>query len=327
MAKNVPKTVAKPLILLGLALAMVSAAYLFWGLSGPRPGFVLGLRAVKLAGMLLVGGAVAVATVLFQTLSRNRILTPQIMGFDALYLLLQTGLVAGLGVTGFASLGAPSRFGLEVAAMVALALVLFGTLLGRGGQGSGGQDIPRLILTGVILGVLFRSLTGLVARVLDPNAYAVVQQAGFASFARVDATLLPLAGLLVLAAVALAWRLGPPLDVLALGRPMALSLGLAHDPLLRLVLALVAVLVAVSTALVGPLAFLGLIVAGFAHLISPSHRHRLLLPVAMLLGALLLVVGQTLFERALGLQSALSVVIEGLGGLFFLWLLLKGKLR
>lgn len=301
---------------------MASAAYLFWGLSGPRPGFVLGLRAVKLAGMLLVGAAVAVATVLFQTLSRNRILTPQIMGFDALYLLLQTGLVAGLGVTGFASLGAPSRFVLEVAAMVALALVLFGMLLGRAGQ-----DIPRLILTGVILGVLFRSLTGLVARVLDPNAYAVVQQAGFASFARVDATLLPLAALLVLGCLALALRLGPALDVLALGRPMALSLGLAHDPLLRLVLALVAVLVAVSTALVGPLAFLGLIVAGFAHLISPSHRHRLLLPVAMLLGALLLVAGQTLFERALGLQSALSVVIEGGGGLFFLWLLLKGKLR
>lgn len=307
------------------ALALASVAYLFWGLSGPRPGFVLGLRAVKLAGMLLVGAAVAVATVLFQTLSRNHILTPQIMGFDALYMLLQTGLVAGLGITGFASLGGATRFGLEVAAMVALALVLFGALLGR--AGSGAQDIPRLILTGVILGVLFRSLTGLIGRVLDPNAYAVVQQAGFASFAKVDASLLPMAGLLVLGCVALAWRLGPALDVLALGRPMALSLGLAHDRLMRLVLALVAVLVAVSTALVGPLAFLGLIVAGFAHLLSPSHRHRVLLPVAMLLGALLLVAGQTLFERALGLQSALSVVIEGLGGLFFLWLLLKGKLR
>ena len=175
--------------------------------------------------------------------------------------------------------------------------------------------------------MLFRSLTSLMARVLDPNAYAVVQQAGFASFARVDATLLPLAALLVLGCLALALRLGPALDVLALGRPMALSLGLAHDRLMRLVLALVAVLVAVSTALVGPLAFLGLIVAGFAHLLSPSHRHRVLLPIAMLLGALLLVAGQTLFERALGLQSALSVVIEGLGGLFFLWLLLKGKLR
>ena len=318
---------ARPLILLAFALALASASYLFWGLSGPRWGFVLSLRAVKLAGMLLVGAAVAVATVLFQTLSRNRILTPQIMGFDALYLLLQTLLVASLGVTGFASLGSPMRFGLEVAAMVALALVLFGGLLGRAGQSAGAQDIPRLILTGVILGVLFRSLTSLMARVLDPNAYAVVQQAGFASFAKADATLLPLAALLVLGCLALAMRLGPALDVLALGRPMALSLGLAHDRLMRLVLALVAVLVAVSTALVGPLAFLGLIVAGFAHLLSPSHRHRVLLPIAMLLGALLLVAGQTLFERALGLQSALSVVIEGLGGLFFLWLLLKGKLR
>ena len=312
----------KRLILLMVALLLACAAYLFWGLSGPRWGFVLGLRAVKLAGMLLVGAAVAVATVLFQTVSRNRILTPPIMGFDALYVLLQTALVASLGVTGFAGLGDLGKFALEVAAMVALAVVLFGTLLGRAGQ-----DIPRLILTGVILGVMFRALTGFVARVLDPNAYAVVQSASFASFSRVEAGLLPLAALLVLVAVALALRFGPALDVLALGRPMALSLGLAHDRLLRGVLALVAVLVAVSTALVGPVAFLGLILTGLAHVATPSHHHRALLPMAIVLGGLVLVAGQTLFERAFGLQSALSVVIEGLGGLFFLWLLLKGKLR
>lgn len=307
--------------LLALALLAASAVWLFWGL-GATWRFVLPLRAGKLAGMLLVGASVAVATVLFQTVSRNRILTPQIMGFDALYILMQTAMVAGLGLTGFAGLPAAAKFSAEVAVMVAASLLLFGTLLGRGGQ-----DVPRLILTGVILGVMFRSAAGFLARVMDPNAYAVVQSSSFASFARIDTALLPVAAGLSLAAIATALRLAARLDVLALGRPIAVSLGLVHDRLVLAVLALVAVLVSVATALVGPVAFFGLIVAGLAYETAGSARHARVLPVAMLIAGLILVAGQTVFERALALQSSLSVVIEFVGGLFFLWLLLKGRMR
>ena len=306
---------------LSLALTAACAAYLLWGL-GPKWQFVLSLRAGKLAGMLLVGAAVAVATVLFQTVSRNRILTPQIMGFDALYILMQTALVASLGLSGFASLTAPVKFAVEVAIMILASLALFGTLLGRAGQ-----DVARLILTGVILGVLFRSAAGFLARLLDPNAFAVVQYASFASFARVNTDLLPIAALLTCAAIGAALWVAPRLDVLALGRPIAVSLGLAHDRLMLLALSLVAVLVSVATALVGPIAFFGLIVAGLAHEAAGSGRHARLLPMAMLIAGIMLVGGQTLFERSLGLQSTLAVVIEFVGGLFFLWLLLRGRIR
>lgn len=306
---------------LAVALLAACAAYLGWGL-GPRWEFVLKLRAGKLAGMLIVGAAVGVATVLFQTVSRNRILTPQIMGFDALYILMQTALVAGLGVAGFTGLAPGVKFGAEVAVMIAAALALFGTLLGRAAQ-----DIPRLILTGVILGVLFRSASGFLARIMDPNDFAVVQAAGFASFSRIDTALLPLAGALSAVAVATALWLAPRLDVLALGRPIAVSLGLAHDRLVLAVLALIAVLVAVTTALVGPVAFFGLIVAGLAWEFAGSARHARVLPMAILTGALVLVAGQTVFERLLGQQAVLSVVIEFAGGLVFLWLLLKGRAR
>jgi iron complex transport system permease protein len=304
-----------------VALVIASAVYLFWGL-GPTWRFVLPLRAGKLAGMLLTGFSVAVATILFQTVSRNRILTPQIMGFDALYVLMQTALVAVLGLTGFASLPVALKFSAEVAVMIAAALLLFGTLMGRGAQ-----DIPRLILTGVILGVLFRSGAGFLARVMDPNEYAVVQSASFASFGRVNTALLPVAAGLSGVAMIAALLLSSRLDVLALGRPTAVSLGLSHDRLVLLVLALVAVLVSVATALVGPVAFFGLIVAGLAHELTRSVRHARLIPMAMLVAGLMLVIGQTVFERVLSLQSSLSVVIEFAGGLFFLWLLLKGRMR
>lgn len=316
---------SRPAALLGsmvLVLAALSALWMLQGLGGGNRGFILGLRGAKLAALVTVAVAVGVATVLFQTVAANRVLTPSIMGFDALYVLLQTGLVVALGGAGFTGLPPAGKFLAEITVMAALAGLLFGTLLLRGGR-----DLPRMILTGVILGVLFRSVSSFLGRVLDPNEFAVVQSVSFASFNRVDVTLLPWAAALTAAAVGLAWRMSARLDVLALGRDPAVSLGLRHRAVVLGVLALVAVLVAVSTALVGPVAFFGLIVAGLAHGLMRTARHAVLLPAAGLVAAILLVGGQWLFERQLGQAATLSVVVEFAGGLFFLYLLLRGRIR
>lgn len=312
------------LMLAGLAaiLAGLSALWMWQGLGGGNRGFIIGLRAGKLAALVIVAVSIGVATILFQTVAANRVLTPSIMGFDALYVLLQTLLVMTLGGSGYVGLPAGTRFLAEIGVMSALAALLFGTLLLRGGR-----DVPRMILTGVILGVLFRSLSGFLGRVLDPNEFSVVQAVSFASFNRVDVTLLPIAAVMAAVAVAAALRLSAQLDVLALGRDAAVSLGLRHRAVVVGVLALVAVLVSVSTALVGPVAFFGLIVAGLAHGLMRTASHAVLLPAAGLLAAILLVGGQWLFERQLGQAATLSVVVEFAGGLFFLYLLLRGRIR
>lgn len=311
--------------LIAALLALLAASSLVWmfqGIGGGNRAFILQLRGTKLAGLVVVGAAVGIATVLFQTVAANRVLTPSIMGFDALYVLLQTGLVASLGVAGFAALPNAARFLASVAAMSLLAAMLFGTLVGRGAK-----DIPRTILTGVILGVLFRSLSTFLARIMDPNAFAVVQSVSFASFGSIDAGLLPVAGGIAALCMAGAMWLAPRLDVVALGREAAVSLGLRFDRLVLVTLGLVGMLVSVSTALVGPVAFFGLLVAGLAHGLAPSARHAVLLPAAGLIGAVVLVAGQTLFERLMGQAATLSVVVEFAGGLFFLFLLLKGRVR
>jgi len=311
--------------LAGLLLAL-AALWLLQGLGGGNWSFILGLRAQKLAALVTIGASVGVATVLFQTVSGNRILTPSIMGFDALYGLMQVLLVAGLGIVGFAQLPASAKFLTETALMAGVALLLFGTLL-RGGA----RDVARTILTGVILGVLFRAGQGLVSRTLDPNDFAVVQSATFANFGRPRGEVLGIGMMATFAACAAAIWLSPRLDVMALGREKAVTLGLNWGRMVLGVLALVAVLVAVSTALVGPLAFLGLIVAGLAHAavgrLPGGARHGALLPAAALIGPVLLIGGQWLFERLLGAQATLSVVIEFAGGMMFLALLLKGKIR
>ncbi len=329
MAEATPH-IPRARLLPGLAALLLAACglWLFQGLGEGNRAFVLHLRAIKLGALLTVAAAVGVSTLLFQTVAANRVLTPSIMGFDALYVLLQTALVAGLGIAGFAAIPDLPKFLLEVAAMCALAILLFGTLLGRGTR-----DIGRTILTGVILGVMFRSAAGLLARLIDPNEYAVVQAASTVSFTRANAALLPIGAGLTAAAVGMALWLAPRLDVLALGRDTAVSLGLRHGRMVVVTLGLVALLVSVATALVGPLsvfgspAFFGLVIAGLAHGLVRGHRHAALLPAAALIAANILVIGQMLFERLLGQQAALSVVIEFAGGLFFLYLLLKGRIR
>jgi iron complex transport system permease protein len=303
------------LALLALAAAAAVLAYMTVGANG-RWGFVLPFRGTKVASMLLVGCAVATATVLFQTVSGNRILTPAIMGFDELYRLIQTGLVFGFGAGGF---GDPRlRFLAETGAMVLFALLLYRWLLDRGGHA-----LHRLLLVGVVCGVFFRSLSQFLQRMIDPTQFVALQSSFFASFNTVRPELLALAALVVLAACVAVWRLVPQLDVLLLGRDGAVALGIDHRRILTNVLVLVAVLVSVSTALVGPVTFLGLLVANLAYRVMPTYRHAFVLPAAALITAVTLVGGQLVLERVFALNAALSIVVEFLGGLTLLLLLAR----
>lgn len=308
------------LALAGL-LALLVALFLAWDLRAPA-GLILSLRATKLAALCVVGAAVGAATVLFQTVAANRLLTPGIVGFDALFVFIQTALVLMLGGAGYATLPSLAQFGAEAVCLVVAGLALFGLMLRRGAE-----DVLRMILTGVILGVFLRGLSGFAARLLEPSEYSIVQQASFATFGAVDGTELAIAGSLLVPTLGAALWLSPQLDAAALGRTTARSIGLDHDRVVLVALALVSLLVALSTALVGPVTFLGLLAASLAHAVLGTWRHARLIPAAALIGASILVAGQFLFERLLGLQSSLAVVVEFLGGLIFLYLVLRRSPR
>ena len=305
------------LLALGGLLLVACILFMTVGARGSW-AFILWFRGEKLAALLIVGASVAVSTLIFQTACGNRILTPAIMGVDALYVLIRTVLVFVLGGVGFASLPAEARFALDAGVLTGAAALLFGLVLGREAR-----DVQRMVLAGMVMGVLFRSLASFLQRLIDPTEFSVVQSVSFARFNAVDGDLLWIAGGLCLVCLGVVWRMRHALDVLALGREASIGLGLDHGRMMRRTLMLSAALVAVSTALVGPVAFFGLLVTNLAHLVMRSHRHAVLLPASSLLAALILVAGQTLFERALGMAATLSVAVEFLGGLVFLFLLLR----
>ncbi|WP_411036324.1 iron chelate uptake ABC transporter family permease subunit [Shinella sp. BYT-45] len=306
--------------LLGLAAAALAAAaaFLAIGLKG-NIAFVLELRLLKLAALAQVGVAIAVSTVVFQTVTGNRILTPSVMGLDALYLFGQMLMVFLLGGVGYVAFDPQLKFAIEVLLLMALACALLLPMLRRR------LDMGLMLLAGVVLGVLFRSLHSLLARLVDPNEFAVAQTASFANFNAVRTDLLVFAAVVTAVAVIVAWRARHVLDVISLGPDTATGLGVGWTATVTGLLLLVSALVAVSTALVGPVAFFGLLVAALAERIVATRRHGVLLPAAALVGVTVLVGGQTLFQHALGNATALGVVVEFVGGLVFLLLLVLGS--
>lgn len=308
------------LALLAVLAVTAVAVFVFAGIEGSWE-FAVPFRLRKVSAMLVVAAAVGVSTVLFQTVTANRILSPGVMGFDALYLAIQTVVVFAFGAVTLATADPQLMWLVEVVLMIGCSLALFRFVFARSAR-----SIHVLILVGIVFGVLFRSVTALLQRMLDPADFAVVQDASFASFTAVDDSLVLLSAVAVAACAALAWSIRRRLDVLVLGEATATGLGVDHRRMTTVVLVLVAVLVSVSTALVGPITFFGLLVANLAYAAVGTFRHSLTLPAAVLLGVAALAGGQFVLEAA-GLDTVLAVVIEFLGGIVFIALLIGKGVR
>lgn len=271
--------------------------------------FALVLRGKKLLAFVFVAISTSFATISFQTLTQSHFLTPSILGFDSLYVLVQTVLFFwfGQGVTN--RLG---MFSLNVFLMVVLSTVLFFWLLKKGGQ-----NLYLLLMVGMILGTFFNSASTFLQVLLDPNEYDKLQGKLFASFGNVDVSLLAIAGTLMLVVVIFLWRMARYLDVFHLGKDQAISLGINVPRLQISMLISISILVALSTALVGPVTFLGFIVANITYQLMKTYQHRILFVASSLVSLLLLVVGQFFVEQVFQWQTTLSVVIEFVGGVYF----------
>lgn len=307
-------------IAVGLALAVV-AGFLLADTNGYAE-FVVPLRIRRLAALVLVGWAIALSTVLFQTVTGNRILTPALMGFDALFVLVQTVIVFAFSAQLLRDTDPRVQFVLETLLMLGFALTLFRWLFSSGRYG-----LHVLILVGMVFSVLFRSITSFLQRLIDPSEFQALQDLMFASFVTVDEDLVWMTAAVVAVVTVLVARRIRVYDVLALGSETATNLGLDHRRETTKVLALVAVLVSVSTALVGPITFFGLLVAHLAYQLAGTHRHAYVLPMAGCAAVVCLVGGQFVLERLIEVTTTLSVVIELVGGLTFIALLIHRARR
>lgn len=310
------RDVHKLWILIALAAA-ACGLYLFDNLNGSFD-YALPRRGVKVFAMVLTGVAIAYATVVFQTITHNRILTPSIMGLDSLYMLLQTVLIFFLGSGHITIINKQVNFLLSIAVMVIFALLFYKLLFKKDNQ-----PIYFLLLIGIILGTFFGSVSTFLQVLIDPNEFQIVQDRMFASFNNVNADLVWLSLFFIVVLIGLAWRHNASLDVLSLGRDTAVNLGVGYDALVKKMLVLSAVLIAIATALVGPITFFGLIVANLSYQFFRSYKHSVVIAGASIISIVALVGGQWVVEHVFTFNTTLSVIINFVGGVYFIYLLLK----
>ncbi|MNE16571.1 Iron(3+)-hydroxamate import system permease protein FhuB [compost metagenome] len=307
---------AKIGILVGIAVLL---AVVFMTIdAGGHWDYILPRRGKKLIAILLTGTAIAFSTVVFQTITNNRILTPSIIGLDSLYMLLQTLIVFLIGGTGLTLMSKNFRFIFAVGLMVLFASLLYRMLFRREGR-----SIYHLLLIGLIFGTFFSSLSSFLQKLIDPNEFLVIQDKMFASFNNVNSDILLLALLGVLLSGLYFAKFAKYLDVLSLGRDHAVNLGVSYEFVVKRMLIIVAILISISTALVGPITFLGLLVANVAYQFLNTYRHKTLILGASLISFIALTGGQLIVERVFTFSTSLSVIINFIGGVYFIYLLLK----
>ena len=311
--KNHQKASIMVLLIITLAMIGLFLTYHTYG----NWEFALQLRGRKLLAFVVVGVLTSFSTISFQTITQNHFLTPSILGFDSLYVLIQTILFFFIGQS---HQGEPLMFFGNVLLRVLLSVTLFSALLRKEKQ-----DLFLLLMIGMILGTLFRSLSTFLQVLMDPNEYDKLQGKLFASFSNVDVSLLTMVLPIVVVLVVLFMLASRKLDVLHLGVEQAINLGINVSAFRKYILFLISLSVALATALIGPITFLGFIVANVTYQWTATYRHTYLFISGALLSILFLVAGQFLVEQIFHMNTTLSVVIEFSGGLYFVWKLLKEK--
>jgi iron complex transport system permease protein len=305
----------KSLILLGMVVIAV-ACFIFYDI-GPNVDYVLPRRVTKVAAIIVTGAAIAFSTIIFQTITNNRILTPSIIGLDALYILLQTIIIFIAGSMSFFIINDYVNFLLGVVLMVIFSTLLFGFLFKRE------ENIYFLLLIGIIIGTLFGSLSEFMQILIDPNEFLMVQSRMFASFNNIQTDLLIISVILMALAIIFYLPNHKYLDVLSLGREHAINLGVDYDLVVKKLLIVVAILIAISTALVGPITFLGLLVVNVTHEFYKTYKHKHLIIGSILISILALVGGQFIVEKIFTFSTTVSVIVNFIGGVYFIYLLLK----
>ena len=275
-------------------------------------------RTFAILAMSLAAVCQSLSTVAFQSITNNRIITPSLLGFEALYSTIHTSTMFFFGATAFISFTGTGAFVFQVSAMVLMCLILYGWLL----SGKYG-NLQLMLLVGVIMGTGLRSLSSFMRRLLSPSEFDVLQARLFGSVNNADSEYFPIAIPIVIIAALLLLAFSRRLNVVSLGKAPATALGLRHRLSVIYPLVLVSVLMSISTALVGPLTFYGFLTATLTYQAAPTYDHRYIFPMALAIGFLIITCAYFFMYHIFNAQGVVSVIIEMFGGIAFLIVILR----
>jgi iron complex transport system permease protein len=282
--------------------------------------YAMKIRTPKLIVMMITAFAIGGASLVFQSIINNRIVTPCLLGMNSLYTLIHTAVIFAAGTGSILARNANAAFAADLILMGGIATVIYSYLFKKTKH-----NVLYVLLIGTVLTSLFSSIQTTLTRVMDPNEYDNLLSTLVASFSNINTEII-LFSVIVLAAVIFVLRKDLAiLDVITLGKEQAINLGVDYDNCIRRLLLGVTLCIAVATAMVGPISFLGLIVANLSRQLLKTYRHGQLILGSTLFGMIVLTAGQLLVEQVFSYAIPVSVFITVGGGIYFLYLLLANK--
>lgn len=304
------------LILLAATLLLI-AAFILINLNFNILGYMLPSRIKKVMAIILVGCAIGVSSLLFQTITENHLLTPSVIGLDAVYLFLQTIIIFVFGKLGEVYFNVYTNFFLSVLLMMIFTVMLFRIVF------KGNQSVYFVLLFGLVMGTCFQSLSSFMHMVMNPDDFLMLQDKLFASFNTVNDQLMMISGVIIVCLLIYIYTQSHKLDVLSLGQTHAINLGIHVNQFTQRLLLIISILVSVSTALVGPITFLGIIVCNIAYQFTKTYKHTYLVISTCLISIMTLLIGQMMNQYIFDGNTEITIMINFAGGLYFIYLLFR----
>ena len=310
-------------IILACAVLLVCAAYLLINAHPDNPKlfrYIASLRIPTLLAMIIASLAIGSATMIFQSIIQNRIVTPCLLGMNSMYTLVHTAVVFVAGSGSRLANNSNLSFAVDLLVMSVVATFIYSYMFLKTGN-----NVLYVLLIGTVLSSFFGSIQSTMIRVMDPNEYDSLLTTLVADFQNVNVEVMVFAVLLLIALACFLWKDLQLLDVITLGKHQAVNLGVDYDRTIRRLLLGVVLCIAIATAMVGPISFLGLIIANLARQLLKTHKHSCLIPGAALMGMLAIIAGQILTQHVFHYAVPISTFITIGGGIYFLYLLLFKK--
>ncbi len=314
---------ARRLLVMAALVLIASAAYMLvdarWG-NEKLFAYAMKIRTPKLVAMLITAFAIGGASIVFQSIINNTIVTPCLLGMNSLYTLIHTAVVFVAGSGSLLATNPNAAFAVDLVLMGAAATVIYSYLFQKTNH-----NVLYVLLIGTVLTSFFCSIQTTLTRVMDPNEYDSLLSTLVASFSNINSEIIVFSVIVLTAVIFALRRELALLDVLTLGKDQATNLGVDYNRCIRRLLLGVTLFIAVATAMVGPISFLGLIIANLSRQLLKTYRHSQLILGSAFFGMIVLVGGQLVVEHVYTYAIPVSVFITVGGGIYFLYLLLTRR--
>lgn len=311
------KNFSKAIIMMAFSILLV-LVYQFTKVNFEIFEFNMRIRTPKMLGIVLAAFCIGTASIVFQSIINNRIVTPCLLGMNSLYILIHTVVVFIFGSSSIVATNKNIAFVLDVVLMGILATIIYGIMLKKTNY-----NILYVLLAGTVIATLFTSISNAITRVMDPNEYDNLLTSLVAGFDHINTELLLISVVLIILTIVIFYKDIKILDILTLGKDQSINLGVDYERSVTRLLVAVTFFITIATALVGPISFLGLITANLSREIFKTYKHSYLMLGSFLSGVIVLLLGQTLIEHVFGFGVLISVFIQVLGGGYFLYLILR----